>query len=79
MTQFKNKQDTFRLEPFIKGRVYVFIDAANIFYSQRTLSWKVAYAKLMKFHNKNLALPIRHARVLSHLHTIRPAMFVKED
>jgi len=34
---------------FVKGRVYVFIDAENVFYSQRTLGWKISYEKLMKY------------------------------
>ena len=40
------------LNKFIKGKVYVFIDAANIFYSQRTLGWKIAYSKLMNYFQK---------------------------
>ena len=37
---------------FIKGRVYVFIDAENVFYSQRTLGWKISYQKLMEYFKK---------------------------
>ena len=37
------------IKQFVKGRTYVFIDAANLFYCQRTLGWKIAYAKLMKY------------------------------
>jgi uncharacterized LabA/DUF88 family protein len=37
------------LNQFIKRRVYIFIDAANIFYTQRTLGWKISYEKLMKY------------------------------
>lgn len=37
------------IKEFIKGRVYVFIDAANILYSQQTLRWKVDYEKLKKY------------------------------
>ncbi|MEK7621780.1 MAG: NYN domain-containing protein [Patescibacteria group bacterium] len=33
----------------IKGRVYVFIDAANILYSQQTLGWRVDYEKLKNY------------------------------
>ena len=32
-----------------KGKVAVFIDAANIFYSQRTLGWRIDYEKLAKY------------------------------
>lgn len=34
---------------FVKGRVYVFIDAANILYSQQTLVWRVDYQKLKEY------------------------------
>lgn len=34
---------------FVKGRVYVFIDAANILYSQQTLGWRVDYRKLKEY------------------------------
>lgn len=34
---------------FIKGRVYVFVDAANILYSQQTLHWRVDYKKLKEY------------------------------
>lgn len=32
-----------------KGKVFVFIDAANILYSQKTLGWRVDYQKLKKY------------------------------
>ena len=34
---------------FVKGRVYVFIDAANIFYVQRTLKWRISYERLRDY------------------------------
>src|SRR3990167_8462072 len=34
---------------FVKGKVYVFIDAANIFYSQRTLKWRISYERLKQY------------------------------
>ncbi len=40
------------ISKFIKGRVYIFIDAENLFYSQRTLGWKISYEKLMKYFKK---------------------------
>jgi len=40
------------LKQFIKGRVYVFIDAENVFYSQRTLGWRVSYEKLMAYFKR---------------------------
>lgn len=41
---------------FVKGRVYVFIDAANIFYSQRTLNWRVDYKRLKDYFLKECDL-----------------------
>jgi uncharacterized LabA/DUF88 family protein len=40
------------LNKFIKGKVYVFIDAENVFYSQRTLGWRISYEGLMKYFRK---------------------------
>ena len=37
------------IKQFIKGRVYVFIDAANILYSQQTLRWRLDYKKLKEY------------------------------
>jgi uncharacterized LabA/DUF88 family protein len=40
------------LHQFIKGRVYVFIDASNVFYSQQTLGWRIAYARFIQYLNR---------------------------
>lgn len=40
------------LHNFVKGRIYVFVDAENVFYSQRTLGWKISYEKLMSYFKK---------------------------
>ena len=40
------------ISQFVKGKVYVFIDAENVFYSQRTLGWKISYEKLMGYFKK---------------------------
>lgn len=37
------------LGKFVNGRVCVFIDAANILYSQKTLGWKMDYTKLKTY------------------------------
>jgi len=37
---------------FVKGRVYVFIDGENLFYSQRALGWKISYEKLINYLRK---------------------------
>lgn len=44
------------IKEFIKGRVYVFIDAANILYSQQSLRWKVDYKKLKEYFIKECDL-----------------------
>lgn len=40
------------INQFVKGRVYIFIDAANILYSQQTLCWRVDYKKLKEYFQK---------------------------
>lgn len=40
------------LQQYIKGLVYVFIDAENVFYSQRTLGWNISYEKLMQYFKR---------------------------
>ena len=47
------------LKEYIKGRVYIFIDAENIFYSQKTLGWKISYGKLMDYFKKECGQDIR--------------------
>lgn len=44
------------IAPFIKGRVYVFVDAANILYSQQTLRWRVDYKRLKEYFEKECDL-----------------------
>lgn len=40
------------ISQFIKGKTYIFIDAENVFYSQRTLGWRISYEKLMEYLKK---------------------------
>lgn len=44
------------LAQFTKGRTAVFIDASNIFYSQRTLGWFVDYEKLRSYFERETSL-----------------------
>ena len=37
------------IKQFIKKPVHVFIDAENLFYTQRTLGWLISYEKLMRY------------------------------
>ncbi len=41
---------------YVKGGTAVFIDAANILYSQKSLGWQVDYKKLIAFFRKNCQL-----------------------
>ena len=40
------------LSQFVKGKVYVFIDGENLFYSQQTLGWKISYSKFIQYFKK---------------------------
>lgn len=40
------------INKFIKGKVCIFIDVANVFYAQKTLGWKISYTKLIKYLRK---------------------------
>lgn len=44
------------LKKIIKGKTAVFIDAANILYSQQSLGWKIDYQKLHNLFDKNTKL-----------------------
>lgn len=37
------------LKEFVKGKVYVFIDEENVFYTQKSLGWRISYEKLMDY------------------------------
>ena len=41
--------DSFVLKKIAKGRVAVCIDAANIFYSEQTLGWRIDYQRLAQY------------------------------
>src|SRR3989344_3047255 len=40
------------ISSFVQGKVYVFIDGANVFYSQRTLGWRISYAKFIEYFKR---------------------------
>ena len=44
------------LKKIIQGKTAVFIDAANVLYSQQTLGWKLDYEKLYQLFLKNTKL-----------------------
>ncbi len=44
------------ISKFVKDKVYIFIDGANLFYAQQTLGWRISYEKLMKYFKKECDL-----------------------
>jgi len=44
------------IEKFIKGKVYVFIDASNIYHSFKKLGWKIDFLQLKGYFEKNTDL-----------------------
>ena len=40
------------LSKFVQGKVFVFIDAENVFYSQRTLGWRISYERLIAYFSR---------------------------
>ena len=40
------------VKQYVKSPVYVFIDAENVFYAQRTLGWRISYEKLIDYFKK---------------------------
>jgi len=50
----------FDISKYVHGRVAVFIDASNIYHSQKTLGWKVDFEKLHKYFWSELQLVLAH-------------------
>ncbi|MDD2731644.1 MAG: NYN domain-containing protein [Candidatus Pacebacteria bacterium] len=44
------------ISKFVKGKVCVFIDAANILYSQKNLGWRIDYQKLKTYFEQECEL-----------------------
>jgi len=44
------------IEKFVKGKVYIFIDASNIYYSQNELGWKIDFKRLKEYFEKHTEL-----------------------
>ncbi len=47
------------LSKYIRGKVYIFIDAENLFYSQQSLGWQVSYEKLMSYFKNECGKEIK--------------------
>jgi uncharacterized LabA/DUF88 family protein len=41
---------------YVKGAVYVFIDASNIYHSQKKLGWRIAFKKFKEYFENNMNL-----------------------
>ncbi|MBF8280937.1 MAG: NYN protein [Candidatus Magasanikbacteria bacterium] len=41
---------------FVKGKTAVFIDASNIYFSQKTLGWRIDFRKLLIYFQRNTDL-----------------------
>jgi uncharacterized LabA/DUF88 family protein len=44
------------IQNFVKGRTAVFIDASNVYFSMKSLKWKMDFKKLFDFFKKNTNL-----------------------
>lgn len=44
------------IKQFVKGKTAVFIDAANVFYSERSLGWRIDYERLAKYLRRNVSV-----------------------
>ena len=44
------------IKQFIKGKTFVFIDASNIYHSQKKLKWKIAFLRLREYFKDNMEL-----------------------
>lgn len=60
------------LRNFVTGKTYVFIDAANIFYAQRSLGWRVSYQRLMEHLKREVDLGSRQTSRETCYHYFNP-------
>lgn len=44
------------IQKYVKGVLYVFIDASNIYHSQNELGWRIDFEKLREYFDKNSKL-----------------------
>lgn len=44
------------IEKFVKGKTAVFIDSSNIYFSYKTLKWKIDFQKLLNYFKSNTDL-----------------------
>lgn len=44
------------IKKYVKGKIFVFIDAPNIYHSQNKLGWRIDFKKLKEYFKKNTDL-----------------------
>lgn len=44
------------IDKFVKGKTAVFIDSANIYFSQKTMKWRIDFKKLLNYFRENTEL-----------------------
>lgn len=44
------------ISKYVKGKTAVFIDASNIYFSQKTLGWRIDFKKLLDYFKKETDL-----------------------
>jgi uncharacterized LabA/DUF88 family protein len=44
------------ISKYVKGKVYVFIDASNIYHSQKKLGWRISFLRLKEYFEKEADL-----------------------
>lgn len=44
------------INKFVKGKTAVFIDSANIYFSQKTMKWRIDFKKLLDYFKQNTEL-----------------------
>jgi len=44
------------INKFVKGKTAVFIDSANIYFSQKTMRWRIDFKKLLEYFKENTNL-----------------------
>ena len=44
------------ISKFVKGKTAVFIDSSNIYFSERTLGWRIDFKKLLNYFKNNVDL-----------------------
>jgi len=44
------------INKFVKGKTAVFIDSANVYFAEKTMSWRIDFQKLLNYFKKETDL-----------------------